>query len=371
MSEEHTPYTVEMVVGHNPKWKKLKKGNVLANRNDIKRMGHYETKWLGYENSENTWEEGKKLEKTVAFTIERYWNKLKEEDTVYANIQSNRTSRTSSVTSEKLKSPKSNTLEKQAISDETVRVENSQNNNVLPKKTEKSPKVDSPAGVPDKSSLEQIDPKIIAPGTMSKTVPVENYEMPIIESLVETEPSKPSESPESSTPSINMSPPINIPTTKSTSNTNQIMINSTDFSSLDITSSQKSARHVFHELNTKKATRKSLQRKIVFNVTKPSGKLIDGSDKKSVHLENLKITKFGDFLPEGKKNSEKKSKYTRMGFVVSYKDGRNGDLFLPIEVKKTKDAEKDEQLREKLLVLQHCLKGKIKEFLETLPKLAE
>ena len=86
MSEKHTPYTVEMVVGHDPKWKKLKKGNVLANRNDIKRMGHYETKWLGYDSSENTWEEGKKLEKTVAFTIEKYWNKLKEEDIVYRMV---------------------------------------------------------------------------------------------------------------------------------------------------------------------------------------------------------------------------------------------------------------------------------------------
>jgi len=370
MTDENTPFRVEMVVGHDPKWKKLKKGNVLANRNDIKRMGHYETKWFGYESSENTWEEGKKLEKTVAFTIEKYWNKLKEEDTVYANIQSNRTSRTGSVTSElkspQIKSPGSNTFKKQTISDETISVENPQTPIFLPKKAEKIPKSDSP--LPDKTS--QIEPKIIAPETMSKTVPVENYQMPIIESLVETEPLKPSESPESSTPPSTMSPPINIPTTKSTSNTDQTII-STDFSSLDITPSQKSARNVFHELNTKKSTRKSLQRKIVFNVTKPSGKLVDGSDKKSVHLENLKITKFGDFLPEGKKNSENKTKYTRIGFVISYKDGRNGDLFLPIEVKKSKDPEKDEKLREKLLVLQHCLKGKINEFLETLPKMVE
>ena len=150
-----------------------------------------------------------------------------------------------------------------------------------------------------------------------------------------------------------------------------VVESTTNLSSLDITPSQKSARNVFNELNTRKSIRKSLQRKIVFNVTKPSGKLIDGNDKKSVDLENLKITKFGDFLPEGKKKSENKTKYTRMGFVVSYKDGRNGDLFLPIEVKKSKDPEKDEQLRKKLLVLQHCLKGKIKEFLETLPELTE
>ena len=148
----------------------------------------------------------------------------KKSDHSYANIQSNLTSRTSSVTSEKLKSPETE--------------EKPENNDFPTRETEKSPMVNSFLLVPDKNisdknipektipektSLEKSIPKIItAPETVSKSVPVENYEMPIIESLVETDPLKPSESPESSKPPTNMSS-IKTSMSESISNTDKLV----------------------------------------------------------------------------------------------------------------------------------------------------
>merc|ERR1712048_343828 len=74
-------YQVEAIVSHKPKYKKLKTGRVLATRPDIAKNGYYETKWLNYDSSENTWEIGKKLEKTVGYTIEMYWRRLEEKNT--------------------------------------------------------------------------------------------------------------------------------------------------------------------------------------------------------------------------------------------------------------------------------------------------
>merc|ERR1711974_144614 len=59
-----------------------KNGKVAVTRADLKnhKSGYYETKWLGYDSDENTWEKAKKMEETVAFTISKYWQKLADDN---------------------------------------------------------------------------------------------------------------------------------------------------------------------------------------------------------------------------------------------------------------------------------------------------
>merc|ERR1712110_1365773 len=73
----------------------------MCSRSELKKLsnGYYYVKWLNYEDSYNTWEKCSKVEKTVAFTIDKYWEKLKAEGSPYAP-NSNRTSRASSLCSE-------------------------------------------------------------------------------------------------------------------------------------------------------------------------------------------------------------------------------------------------------------------------------
>jgi len=161
-------------------------------------------------------------------------------------------------------------------------------------------------------------------------------QMPVVESVVSEDPSKPHKSPE--TPEIPDAP---------------------------LSKSQELSKELYQSLKTEKPVRRSLRRRLSFKVTKPSGKSVDGNDIKRIDLENLKITKFGEFLPEGKKN-----KYKRFGFVIAYKDKRNGDLFLPIQVLRTKNMTDDEFNKEQanLQMVQFFLKEKIKEFMNELPK---
>ena len=135
-----------------------------------------------------------------------------------------------------------------------------------------------------------------------------------------------------------------------------------DTSELDTNSHQKAGRKRFHEICSNKQNVKRMKRKLVFRVTKPSGKPVDGNDMKMIYLENLVISKFGQFIPEHRKHRENKQRYSRWGFIISYKDLSKGDLFLPVQGRRTKDSEQDKQNQEKLIVIQHCLKDKIEEF---------
>merc|ERR1711920_957000 len=128
---------------------------------------------------------------------------------------------------------------------------------------------------------------------------------------------------------------------------------------LPLSNSQKLSKDHYTSLMSEKPVRKLLKKRISFKVSLPSGRSVDGNDIKRIDLENLKITKFGDFLPQGKKN-----KYKRFGFVISYKDKRSGHLFLPVQALRTKSMSDEafDSVQANLMTLQRILKEKITEF---------
>ena len=208
-----------------------------------------------------------------------------------------------------------------------------------------TPKVFKPEPTPEQAKSSKLTPSIksLSINSRKRKVHIEDSsdeectsQMPVIESVVNEDPSKPHKSPE--TPEV---------------------------PDVQLSKSQELSKELYASLKTEKPVRKSLRRRLSFKVTMPSGRAVDGKDIKRIALDNLEITKFGAFLPEGKK-----AKYKRFGFVIAYKDKRNGDLFLPIQPLRTKNMTDDEFNKEQanLQMVQYFLKEKIKEFLNELPK---
>lgn len=357
--EENVPYTVEAIVNHKPKFKKTKNGKVPVTRADLKKSGYYETKWLGYDSDENTWEKAKKMEETVAFTISKYWQKLADDSLENHEIP------TTKEEEEKLfeKAVEESMRTKSRDEEETSQIEiamqesiyahvqsnrSSNNNNESSSSSKKTPKISKPP--PEQSKSSKLTPAIdkLSLNSRKRKINIETSsdeessqapQMPVIESVISEDPSKPHKSPETPENAVIQNDKLN--------------------------NSQKLSKEHYKNLMTEKPVRRLLRKRISFKVSLPSGKAVDGNDIKRIDLDNLKITKFGEFLPQGKRN-----KYKRFGFVISYKDKRSGHLFLPTHPLRTKnmsDEDYDNALAN-LMMVQHFLKEKIKEFIDKLPK---